>query len=118
LIYKMFNVAGVPKETEIIMSSMIDQYTYKIFQHCLVINNGVLHERANLFGAMLNELKLRTLAKLCLLPGWWFIRTRVVEYLQMRRFPIDDFLMQTLYMQAESEMKIMLEKSKKLSEQA
>jgi hypothetical protein len=116
LIYKMFNAVGLPKDTEIIMSSMIDQYTYKIFQHCMMTHNGVLHEVANLYGAMQNGLKLRTLAKLCLLPGWWFIRTRIVAYLQMQKFSIDDFVMQTLYMKAEAEMKVMAEKTKKLAE--
>jgi hypothetical protein len=118
LIYKIFNAAGLPEDTEIIMSSIIDQYTYKIFQHCMVTHNGVLHEVANLYGAMQNELKLRTLAKLCLLPAWWFIRTRIVACLHMRKFAIDDFVMQTLYMKAEAEMKIMVEKTKKLAEQA
>lgn len=81
-------------------------------------NGAELHDRANLYGAMQHELKLRVLAKLNLLPSWWFLRTRILALLSVKGFAIDDGVMDTQFDQAAEAMARMMEKYKRLTAQA
>jgi hypothetical protein len=87
-------------KTDVIYSHQIDQYTYKMWDWCLLNQNAQLHNLANQYGAMLPEVKLRALAKLNLLPSWCVLRSRIVVWLCAQNLPVEDFVMDTSFKQA------------------
>ena len=73
-----------------VTSTHIDAIAYKVWGVCLNAGQGELLSRANQYGAMLSEIKLRAAARLNYLPSWCFLRERVVLWLQTTGKVVDD----------------------------
>jgi hypothetical protein len=67
--------------TEIINSNLIDRFTHALWG-MICFGNIPLHEQAAKYGAMMGEPMIRALALLNILPSWWFLRERVLEWLR------------------------------------
>jgi hypothetical protein len=67
--------------TEIINSNLIDRFTHALWG-MICFGNIQLHEQAAKYGAMMGEPMIRALALLNILPSWWFLRERVLEWLR------------------------------------
>jgi hypothetical protein len=67
--------------TEIINSNLIDRFTHALWG-MICFGNIPLHEQAAKYGAMIGEPMIRALALLNILPSWWFLRERVLEWLR------------------------------------
>jgi hypothetical protein len=87
-------------KTDVIDSTRIDQYTYGVWQYCLMNHNAQLHNLANQYGASLPDIKLRALATMNILPSWYFLRIRVALWLSKQPFEVDDWLMETQFKHA------------------
>ncbi|KAF1911051.1 hypothetical protein BDU57DRAFT_108782 [Ampelomyces quisqualis] len=92
--------ALLPQRNEIITSSHIDKFTYSIWQICLTENNGNLLTGAARTSSMFDDVKIRTLSIMNLLPSWWFMRERLVGLLNGTGRPLDDSDMEIVYGQA------------------
>jgi hypothetical protein len=89
-------IAGTLKQFRIdengtITGAAIDQATYLAYQSC--IEYGLLALLGK-YSAMMNEVKLRALALLNLIAGWWFLRERLLRILIQRNLKVDDSVMQ------------------------
>jgi hypothetical protein len=87
-----------------ITSAQIDEFTNNIWQTCLLWKNGQLMNSATLYGAVLSDLKLRTLAKLNLLPSWWFLRERVMQWLRDNQRLVDESFMDGRFREANKQL--------------
>jgi hypothetical protein len=86
--------------TDPVLSTHIDNIAYKMWQCSLTHKNGATLAQANKYSAMLNEVKLRTLARLNFLPSWWFLREQALVGLRSMNRLIDDSAMIKQYKDA------------------
>lgn len=77
--------------TDIVTSNQIDRFAHAMWSVCL--QNGQLLNHANTYASMMNEVKLRALAKLNFLPSWWFLRDHFLSWLEATGRPVDDSIM-------------------------
>jgi hypothetical protein len=79
--------------TQPITTNQIDVFTQKLWLYCLNWRSGELMNIATSYGAVAEELKLRALAKVNILPSSWFLRERVMKWLRESGRLVDDEFM-------------------------
>jgi hypothetical protein len=81
----------LPQRGGAMTSSHIDNVTYAVWQICLKQNNGWILNGVAKTSVMLDDVKIRALAMLNLLPSWWIMRDRFVSLLKNNNdWTVDD----------------------------
>lgn len=85
--------------------------TYQLWSACLAHDNSAALQIANKYGAMLAEPKLRVLARMGVLPSWWFLREQVVLIVMKRMGKaVDDEVMHVWFGEATRQTGSIMEK--------
>lgn len=100
LVYRM--IEGHPAlssqlNIETITSAMLDKCAYALWNECLTMGTGQLVIHAAKYGSALQDVKIRALGMLNLLPGWWFLREKTREQLLTSGKCVDDTDMQAMF---------------------
>lgn len=82
---------------ETITSAMLDKCAYALWNECLTMGTGQLVIHAAKYGSALQDVKIRALGMLNLLPGWWFLCEKTREQLLTSGKCVDDTDMQAMF---------------------
>lgn len=66
-----------------VTSDQLDQCAYVLWEGCLWFNGGKLVVQAAKYGSMYQDVKICALGMMNLLPGWWFIREKIKQWLEI-----------------------------------
>jgi len=94
----------LPSDSSLLINSFqIDQIAHAMFNFMVFNPNPVVYtlfQQATQQGAWISEPRLRVLALLNIMPGWWFLRERVINWLEDTGRLMDDSWQQAILNQA------------------
>lgn len=73
-----------------VTSDQLDKCAYVLWEQCLWYNEGKLVLQAAKYGSMYQDVKIRALGMMNVLPGWWFLREKLKQWLRTSDKWVDD----------------------------